>query len=135
MRLAFACILILSAAACDRGRDPQGDSPAAPVAAIDQRLGLPLHPRARIVKASSTSGTGAGNAVLRLEAEVPPGDLIAFTRDSARRSGWTIRSDVNLGAVRMLGLSKTGETLTMEASARAGGGASATVLRTRSQGG
>lgn len=133
MRLSIF-LITLAAAACDAPRSAPGDraAAAAPRAEpIDERIGLPLYPRARVIDARLTSGDGPGGAIVRLATTDKPHDVIAFYRLAGRRAGWTVRTDVNLGNSRLLGLSRMGETLAFEAAKSAPTGGRVTIIRAR----
>ncbi|MDT7933931.1 MAG: hypothetical protein RQ833_04915 [Sphingomonadaceae bacterium] len=117
--------------ACDRQPEPArrraaDPPPASRAATTDPRLGLPLPPGARVVE-----GTAAQDgALLKIEAVDGPGAVIAYLRDQAKAGGYTVRTDVNLGNARMLGLARGEDTLTINAVPH-GSGTTLSVIRGR----
>lgn len=121
--------LLLSA--CDRQPEPArrqatNSPPAIKPATPDPRVGLALPPGARVVEGNA----GEDGALLKIEAADGPGAVIAYLRDQAKAGGYTVRTDINLGNARMLGLARADDTLTISAVPR-GSGTTLTVVRGR----
>jgi hypothetical protein len=109
---------------------PGAAANAADGLAVDAKIGVALFPGSRVVSSSSTTGGAAAAGVFRLEAAAAPGEVAAFYRDAAEAAGWTVRTNVNAGAMRMIGATKGDENLTVQVTNRAGGpGSTAIVVR------
>lgn len=127
-------LLLATLAACGAPGDQAGEPKKAAnrVAEVptDPQIGLPLYPGAKLTASSAATGTAAAGGVFQMDAAGAPGDVASFYREAVRKEGWTVKTDVNAGTVRILGAVKGDENVTIEVTPRPGQpGSRVTVVR------
>lgn len=124
--------LLLGAAACgDTGSgDPAGKSPRNAAAGLpaDPQVGLALYPGSRIISSTAATGAAAEGGVFQMDTTGAAGDVAAFYRSAAEEAGWTVKTDVNAGAIRIVGAVKGDENVTVEITGKTTGAGSRVVV-------